>query len=137
MQIEEIPITRYYNDEDREYFIAPEPTFEQKILQAQVEAVAERIALNDRRRRTIQEIILLRELLIPMLKQLAQFGVTNMLNWALDQGAQYHLERKELQEKVNELREKLERQNRSLPEGYAERFIPFPLDLEITIHASI
>ena len=53
VQIEEIPITRYYNDEGREYFIAPEHTFKQKILQARVEAVAERIALDDRRRSTV------------------------------------------------------------------------------------
>ena len=72
-----------------------------------------------------------------MLRQLAQFGVTNMLDWALDQRAQYHIERRNLQEKVNDIRQELERLHTSIPEAYVEQFIPFPLEIEITIHARI
>ena len=57
-----------------------------------------------------------------------------MLDWALEQRAQYHIERRELQEEVNEIRQELEILHRSLPEGYAEQFIPFLLELEINIH---
>ena len=137
LEIVEIPIRRYYNDEGREYFLAPEPTLEQEIFQARVDAITQRIALDDRRRRTVQEIILLRGVLVPLLRQLAQFGVTNILDWALDQRAQYYIERRNLQEKVNDIRQELERLYTSLPEGYAEQFIPVPLEIEITIHARI
>ena len=137
LEIVEIPIRRYYNDVGREYFLAPEPTLEQEIYQARVDAISESIVLDDRRRRTVQDIILLREILAPLLRQLGQFGVTNMLHWALDQRAQYHIDRRNLQERVNSLREELERLYNSLPEGYAEQFIPVPLEIEITIHARI
>ena len=131
--IEEISIRRYYNDLGREWFLAPEPTLEQEVTQAQNDEVMQCIRLDDCRRRNVREISRLRRMLHPVLTRLAHLGVTNMLDWAPERRAQYHVERRVLREEVNAIRGRLEELHRALPEGYLERFLDVPLEAEISI----
>ena len=136
-EIIEIPIRRYYNELGREWFPAPEPTLKQEIAQAQKDEVMLRIRLDDRRRRNVSEISLLRRLLLPMLTRLAHLGVTNMLDWAPERRVLYHIEHRELQEEVNAVRKRLEELQQELPEGYLERFLEVPLEVEISIRVNL
>ena len=109
------------------------PTLEQEILQAQSDAVMQRILLDDRRRHIVREISGLRRVLLPILTRLPHLEVTNMLDWSPESRAQYHVESRELQKEVNTLRERLERLYLQLPKGYTEKFIEVPLAAEISI----
>ena len=112
-------------------------TLRQKSTQQENEEVFQNILLDDRRRRAVQEISLIRERLVPMLRRIAILGVTDLRNLDQNRRRKYHDERSELQEKINLLRHDLDELYLSLPEGYAEQYIPFPLGIEITIHARI
>ena len=56
-----------------------------------------------------------------------------MLDWAPERRIQYPVERRELQEEVNAVRGRLEELQQQLPEGYLERFLEVPLEVEISI----
>ena len=128
LQIEEIPIQRHFNDEGREWFPAPTPT-KDEIRQAQLEAVIQRIEIDDRQRLVIQEISRLRNLLVPMLRRMTEYGMVNMINWDQERRAQYHINRRNLQEHIINLRMEIDELHHELPVGYAEQFIPIPLEV--------
>ena len=118
-------------------FPPPVLTLRQRKTQQVNEEVFQNILLDDRRRRAVQEISLIRERLVPMLRQIAILGVTDLRDQDQNRRRNYHDERSELQEKINLLRDELDELYLSLPEGYAEQYISFPLEIEITIPARI